>query len=88
MKAQAEGLTFPCEFPIKAMGRHSETLVSAVLAVVQTHAPDASRERVNTQPSRNGSYLSVTVTVTAKSLEQLNAIYADLQGHDEVLATL
>ena len=43
MKAQAEGLTFPCEFPIKAMGRHSETLVTAVLAVVQTHAPDASR---------------------------------------------
>ena len=83
-----EGLSFPCEFPIKAMGPHDAGLAEAVRRIVARHAPAADAGRLQTTPSRNGRYLSVTVTITASSRAQLDAIYADLQAHDGVLATL
>ena len=83
-----EGLTFPCEFPIKAMGRLDGDLPEAVRHIVARHAPEVSPDSLYTAHSRGGRFVSVTVTITARSRAQLDAIYADLQAHDGVLATL
>lgn len=40
------------------------------------------------RPSRNGRYLSVTVTVRAVSQEQLDAIYRELSSSEAVLMAL
>ncbi|MEX0382339.1 DUF493 domain-containing protein [Spiribacter sp. 1M153] len=82
------GLTFPCEFPIKAMGRSDAALPSIVVEIVQRHAPALTAESVTTSESSGGRYVSVTATITADSREQLDAIYADLKAHESVLATL
>jgi len=81
-------LTFPCRFPVKAMGRADGAFERTVWSIIVRHAPDISEDDVSITESRQGSYVSVTVTVTAPSRAQLDAIYADLQAHDAVLAAL
>lgn len=82
------GLTFPCEFPIKAMGPATEALPATVWAIVTRHAPKTPADRLRTSHSRGGRYVSVTVTITAESRAQLDTIYAELSAEDQVLATL
>lgn len=79
---------FPCEFPIKAMGRADSDFPDQVWAIVTRHAPDTDPARLRTTASRNGSFLSVTVTIEARDREQLDAIYRELHHHERVLMTL
>ncbi len=81
-------LQFPCEYPIKAMGRATSELELTVWQIVRAHAPNTSEGGVRVSPSRNGRFLSVTVTIVATGRAQLDAIYRDLQAHDDILATL
>ena len=81
-------LQFPCVFPIKAMGRTGPAFPERVLALVAGHAPDAGPEQVSVATSRGGNYQSVTVTITATSRAQLDAIYRDLNADAAVLMTL
>ena len=80
---------FPCRFPIKAMGRAAHpTLVEEVEALVRRHAPDLEPGSATTSASAKGNYLSVTVTITAHSRAQLDAIYLDLNAHEHIVMTL
>lgn len=81
-------LTFPCEFPIKIMGRASDDLEAEIVSIVRKHAPDLGENAVSTRPSGKGNYLAITVKVTATSKEQLDNIYLELNTHDAVLMTL
>jgi len=81
-------LTFPCEFPIKVMGRSSETFETEVVGIVRKHAPDLSEDAVTSRASGKGNYIAVTVIVTATSKEQLDNIYLELNAHEAVMMTL
>ena len=88
LNEQAPGLEFPCRYPVKAMGRHDDALIDHIWSIVTHHAPDTPAEDLRTTASRGGRFVSVTVTITAESRAQLDAIYADLRAHDKVLAAL
>ncbi|MDR9432265.1 MAG: DUF493 domain-containing protein [Spiribacter sp.] len=88
LNAHESGLTFPCDYPVKAMGRDNGELAETVWAIVTRHAPETPAHQLRTNQSSQGRYLSVTVTISAQSRDQLDAIYADLQSHQAVLATL
>ncbi|RFA31279.1 hypothetical protein CAI21_01175 [Alkalilimnicola ehrlichii] len=79
---------FPCRFPIKAMGLANNDIRPTVAALVREHAADVSDEDIQVTPSRNGKYVSVTVTITATSREQLDTIYLALNDHDAIVMTL
>ena len=79
---------FPCEFPIKAMGKADCNLDIIVVEIVRRHAPDLGEGAIKTRASANGNYLSVTVTVTATSRRQLDAIYQDLVDCEAVIMAL
>ncbi|MCG6934782.1 MAG: DUF493 domain-containing protein [Proteobacteria bacterium] len=81
-------LTFPCEFPIKIMGRRSDTLEDEIIAIVRNHAPDLKDGAVRRNASSKGNYLAITVTLTATSKQQLDNIYLDLNAHEAVVMTL
>jgi hypothetical protein len=81
-------LTFPTPFPIKVMGRREEGFAQEVVAVVLAHAPDFDPATVEMRPSSTGKYLSVTVTIEARSREQLDALYQALTGHPKVMMVL
>jgi putative lipoic acid-binding regulatory protein len=82
---EESALRFPCEFPIKAMGRADCELDIQVVEIVRRHVPDLSEGRISTRDSRQGNYTSVTVVVTATSRAQLDAIYQDLVDCADVI---
>jgi len=83
----AECLRFPCEFPLKVIGRNGAAFEQAVRDIVGLRLggePVAYASR----PSGGGKYLSITATFTAASREQLDGIYRELHGHELVVMTL
>lgn len=81
-------LEFPCDFPIKVMGRDAEGFERLVLSVFERHLGELDASQVATRPSSSGNFLSVTVTFRAASQQQLDALYRDLTALDEVLFCL
>ncbi len=81
-------LEFPCEFPVKALGRAGGALEQAVDNIMRRHVPDFDAEAMRSRRSRHGSYISVTVTVRATSREQLDAIYRELSRCRSVMMAL
>jgi putative lipoic acid-binding regulatory protein len=79
---------FPCDFPIKAMGRAGCDLDLTVVEIVRRHAPDISEGKIYTRDSAHGNYTSVTVVVRATSRAQLDAIYQDLVDCSDVIMAL
>lgn len=81
-------LEFPCDFPIKAMGRCDSGFEAKALAIVRRHVPDFDTAALRTVASRNGNYLSMTFTIQASSREQLDNLYRELSACDELLMVL
>lgn len=81
-------LEFPCEFPIKAMGRAEEGFLERVVAIINRHVPHLCEHAVRITPSRNGNYISVTVLVMASSRSQLDDIYRDLTACESIIMAL
>jgi len=81
-------LKFPCEFPIKVLGKAGLEFQATVLSIIRKHVPDLSEGAVSTRHSENENYVSVTVTINAQNQEQLDAIYQDLSDHEDVMIAL
>lgn len=81
-------LVFPCRFPIKAMGRDDPDFRERVLKTIAAHASFDHDEDVRMRPSRNGRFISITVTIKAGSREQLDSIYEALQACESVIMAL
>ena len=81
-------LEFPCDFPIKIMGKADDTFAEVVISIVTKHAPDFDATRMELRASSGGNYLSVTCTIVAQSKPQLDAIYMDLTAHPMVKVAL
>jgi len=79
---------FPCEFPIKAMGKSGDELEMAVLEIVNRHVDDLIEGAVKFKQSSNGKYTSITITFTAHSKDHLDTIYLELTGCQHVLYCL
>jgi len=81
-------LAFPCDFPIKVMGRKTPGFAQTVMDIVLKHAPDFDASTIEMRPSRQGRYLSVTCVVRATSRDQLDQLYRELCDHPSVVMVL
>ena len=81
-------IAFPTAFPIKILGRREGGFTSAVLEIVKKHAPDFAPGTLETRPSREGKYVSLTATVNATSQQQLDDLYRELCDHSTVVMVL
>lgn len=88
MQAHESALAFPCDFPIKVMGRKQPGFAQTVTEIVLKHAPDFQPSTIEMRPSRRGTYLSVTCVVRATSREQLDDLYRELVAHPMVAMVL
>lgn len=86
--SEESAIEFPCSFPIKMMGRDSPEFRATARALVEKHAGEVADEAVQAALSRNGRFVSVTVTITATSKQQLDAIYREVTAHEDVLMAL
>ena len=79
---------FPCQFPIKAMGRNIPDLDAIIVALVRRHVDNLSENAVRTRESKGGKFISITVEIEAQSKAQLDAIYTDLNACPHIVMTL
>lgn len=73
---------------MKVMGRREDGFAQTVVDIVQRHAADFHPDTIEMRPSKNARYLSLTVTINAKSREQLDALYSELSRHPMVIMVL
>jgi putative lipoic acid-binding regulatory protein len=86
--AEESAIEFPCEFPIKMMGRDTPEFRVTARSLVEKHSGEVADEAVKEAQSRKGNFVSITVTITATSQQQLDAIYQDVTNHEDVLMAL
>ncbi|MFM0508334.1 DUF493 family protein [Paraburkholderia sp. RL17-373-BIF-A] len=79
---------FPCDFPIKIMGKSHPQFAETIVTVVRQFDNEVDASRIETRPSSGGNYTGLTVTVRATSREQLDDIYRALTGHPMVKVVL
>jgi len=85
---EPRGLEFPCDYPLKAMGRREASFREVVVRIVEEHVGPVTPEQVRERQSSAGAFQSVTVTVRVESRSALEAIYQDLADCEAVLWTL
>jgi len=81
-------IEYPSAFPIKVMGVNVPGFETAIVEVAQRFDPSFDASTVEVRPSRAGNYLSVTITITATSREQLDDLYRALSAHPMVKVVL
>ncbi|MGE4665214.1 DUF493 family protein YbeD [Yersinia enterocolitica] len=81
-----ELLEFPCSFTYKVMGIAEPQLVNQVVEVVQRHAPGDYTPEV--KPSSKGNYHSVSITITATHIDQVETLYEELDNLELVRMVL
>jgi putative lipoic acid-binding regulatory protein len=87
MAIENSSIQFPCSFPLKVMGLNNELFEPAVRAVFETFVGTGPITYAK-QLSSGDKYVSITATFTAKSREQLDALYRALNKHELVVMTL
>jgi len=88
MKEKESLLEFPCDFPIKAIGRTDSGFEAIALGIVRHHVPEFETDDMRSAVSRNGNYLSVTFTVRVSSRQQLDDLYRGLTACKAVLMVI
>jgi putative lipoic acid-binding regulatory protein len=79
---------FPCDFPVKVLGRRDAELERAVTEIVERHTGPVERHRVSVRSSKDGNFVALTVTVAARSRAQLDELYRELTACEAVLMAL
>ncbi|MCB1936354.1 MAG: DUF493 family protein [Nitrosomonas sp.] len=81
-------IEYPCDFPIKIMGKAEQDFTQTAVSIVKHHAPDFDETTIEVRESKGGNYLSITCTIRATSRDQLDALYSALTGHPMVSIVL
>jgi len=81
-------IEYPCDFPIKVMGKNQAGFAQAVMHIVMRHAPDFDPASIEMKSSKKGKYLSLTCIIQATSRDQLEELYRELCDHPTVVMVL
>lgn len=81
-------IEYPCDFPIKVMGKSHPEFTQILTEVVLGYDPGFDSATIEMRASKGGNYLSVTFTVRATSRQQLDDLYRSLHGHPLVSVVL
>jgi uncharacterized protein len=80
-----ELLQFPVVYPIKVLGRRSESLRANIDAIVRAHVPDLEESQISERQSNQQHFLSITYNINAQSREQIVALATALQASKDVI---
>lgn len=79
-------LEFPCSFTYKVVGLAKPELTDKVVEVIQRHAP--GNYSPSLKKSAKGNFHSVSINITAHSIEQVETLYKELSDIDIVRMVL
>lgn len=81
-------LKFPCQYPIKVIGRAGDDFEISVIPILHKHIPTLDVELISIKQSSHGKYESLTATFEATSQEQLDNLYRELTANSNVMLVL
>ena len=88
IEADDEMFNFPCDIPIKVMGRAVDDFKSLAVSLVRKHCEDPQESEVITRLSNRGKYMSVTIKIKVKNRQHLDNILLELTSNPRVLFVL
>ncbi len=71
-------IEFPCDYPVKVLGRKADDFHPTVIAVFERHAPGFDEDTIVIRESRKGNFTAMTIVITATGPDQLDALHRDL----------
>ena len=77
-------IEFPCHYPIKVIGDHTEDLAHEARRIPKGFDPDFDPASMTAQPSRNSRFISVRVTFYATSESQISELFQALKATGRV----
>ena len=81
-------IEFPCDFPIKVMGKDVEQMQGVLKEAVARHAPESPHDNISQRESKTGKYIALTITIHATSKAQLDKIYQELTDSEHITMAL
>lgn len=79
---------YPCEFPIKVMGRNDGTLRADTRPIIERHAGPVPEDQIRERLSADANFVALTYVVQAQNRDQLDRIYRELTALKSVLMAL
>ena len=86
--AKTTYMSFPCDFPLKIIGKNQETLKISVMNIIAKHFSGVEDKQVTITPSQNGNYLSISVVLHVQDQPSLDALYLELTKHPDIKMVL
>lgn len=77
-------MEFPCNFPLKIIGKTSSTFLQDITTIIRMHYPLTQDNAITSQMSKPGNYQSITAVVYAVDQLTLDALYQDLSRHPDI----
>ena len=81
-------INFPCEFPIKILGKDSDVFENTVSQIMAKHDQKYSEISVKKNNSKNKNYIALTWVVNVNNKDELDNIYRDLSKDKNILFVL
>jgi uncharacterized protein len=81
-------IEFPCNFPIKIIGKKTAYFATEISEITRKHFPNTPDEVIVSKESQKGNYLSITITVYVHNKETLDALYLELTKHPDTKMVL
>ena len=81
-------LEFPCDIPIKVFGRNVDGFRATVVDIVSSHFEEPADDDIRERLSRDNGYTRLTITIRAKTREQVDALYRELSDSDDIMMVL
>ena len=81
-------MEFPCDFQIKIIGINNDIFTSEVLTIARKYFPDTEDTSIRSQASKQGNYLSITLTVHVHDQITLDSLYMELSKHPDIKMVL
>lgn len=81
-------MEFPCDFQIKVIGVNSDVFSAEVLNIARKYFPETKETSIRSQPSQQGNYLAITLTVYVQDQITLDSLYMDLTNHPDIKMVL
>lgn len=79
---------FPDTYSIKAIGKDEAGFAEFVIELVRSIVGDGKKITHQTRASRNGAYLSVTVSFVASDQAQLDRVFSEMGASDRTVYVL
>ncbi|NCT56608.1 MAG: DUF493 domain-containing protein [Legionella sp.] len=81
-------LKFPCDFPIKIMGKATDAFKNDIFSILKKHYPALKTDAIHMNSSKNGNFIAMSATVFAQDQPSLDALYQDLTQHPDIKMVL